>query len=767
MNVVTTENGTPPAISLDLDGTTKSAGFVSGSGSNALVFRYVVESSVRAPSGIGMSSPLLLHDGTIRDAANNNAERTFELPELSEVTVNDNVAPTVTSVTISSRNYPTGAHLDVTVHWNERVNVVTTANGTPPKITVDIEGTDRDAVYDSSLSGNRALVFRYTIVEADKDINGIEVDSPIVLNDGTISDVAGNNATLTFTAPSNLSQAIVNVTLGEYKGSKLFEGVYLAGYSKFAWVDVNDDNRLDLVIGGTDGKLKYYQATATSFEEKMGSDNPFNDIDVGDHSAPAFADLDTDDDLELVIGEVESGTLKYYDLVGSDTDNDGTDDTWTWTEKTGSDNPFNGIDLGWHVKIAPTFANLDTDSDLELIIGHHDGTIKYYDLVGSDTDNDGTDDTWTWTERTGGANPFSGIDVGDHSVPTFANLDTDDDGLELVIGAHDGTLKYYDLVGTTWTEVTDTNNPFNGIDVGRNSAPVFVHLDTDNDLELVIGEEQGKLHYYNKVGNAWTEESTVSHNPFHGIVGYIGANSVFVNLDDDDDLELVIGETEGYLKYYDLVGGTWTEVTGTANPFHSIRVGSDAVPTFGNLDDDDDLELLISEYYPANSLYYYDFVSATNTWVERTGSDNPARIFYVGEHAYISLVDVDNDGALEVLYGAAWGQIAYYELDGTNTGLFSANTYPSPTLANLDDDDELELVFGDIEGEISYYDLVGNTWTEREGSSNPFDGIHVGDYVSLTFANLDDDNDLEIVMGSRIEGLIYGDLYGEDWVLYK
>ena len=70
--------------------------------------------------------------------------------------------------------------MDVTVHCNERVNVVTTANGTPPKITVDIEGTDRDAVYDSSLSGNRALVFRYTIVEADKDINGIEVDSPIV-----------------------------------------------------------------------------------------------------------------------------------------------------------------------------------------------------------------------------------------------------------------------------------------------------------------------------------------------------------------------------------------------------------------------------------------------------------------------------------------------------------------------------------------------------------------------------------------------------------
>ena len=66
----------------------------------------------------------------------------------------------------------------------------------------------------------------------------------------------------------------------------------MAANSKFAWADVNDDKRLDLVIGGANGKLKYYQATETSFEEKTGDDNPFNSIDVGKFSAPVFADLD-------------------------------------------------------------------------------------------------------------------------------------------------------------------------------------------------------------------------------------------------------------------------------------------------------------------------------------------------------------------------------------------------------------------------------------------------------------------------------------------
>ena len=308
--------------------------------------------------------------------------------------------------------------------------------------------------------------------------------------------------------------------------------------------------------------------------------------------------------------------------------------------------------------------------------------------------------------------------------------------------------------------------------MGDYAAPVFVNLDTDDDdLELVIGELKGILHYYNKVGNAWTEESTVSHNPFHGIVGYRRSASSFVNLDDDDDLELVIGEFNGGIKYYDLVGRTWTERTGTANPFHSISVGWGAVPTFGNLDDDDDLELLIAESYPAWSVYCYDFVSATNTWVERTGSENLADAFRPGQGASIFLGDVDNDGVLEFLYGAEYGAVSYYELDATrstlSTRLFRTTTYASPTLANLDDDDELELVVGDSDGVISYYDLVGNTWTKQVGSNNPFDEIDVGSYSYPTFANLDDDDDLEFVIGSNVGGLLYGDLYGEDWVFYK
>jgi hypothetical protein len=56
---------------------------------------------------------------------------------------------------------------------------------------------------------------------------------------------------------------------------------------------------LDLVVGGEDEELIYIENTGTSmapaFVRRTGSiENPFDDIDVGDRSAPALGDLDGD-----------------------------------------------------------------------------------------------------------------------------------------------------------------------------------------------------------------------------------------------------------------------------------------------------------------------------------------------------------------------------------------------------------------------------------------------------------------------------------------
>ncbi|NYT26471.1 MAG: FG-GAP repeat protein [Candidatus Thiodubiliella endoseptemdiera] len=80
--------------------------------------------------------------------------------------------------------------------------------------------------------------------------------------------------------------------------------------------------------------------TKLEYIEKTGSgNNPFNGIDVGSYSTPNLADIDGDGDLDLVVGE-NDGTLKYYQ-------NTGTTSNPLYEAKTGDDNPFNGIDVGY------------------------------------------------------------------------------------------------------------------------------------------------------------------------------------------------------------------------------------------------------------------------------------------------------------------------------------------------------------------------------------------------------------------------------------
>ena len=135
--------------------------------------------------------------------------------------------------------------------------------------------------------------------------------------------------------------------------------------------------------GASDGVLNYVENTGTMapvFVARTGSANPLDGIDVGAASAPALGDLDGDGtrkprpstdklrlhnfaahagDLDLVVGneddDYEHSTLIYMENIGTST-------APVFVQRTGSKNPFdgiNGID-----RIAPALADLDGDGTL-------------------------------------------------------------------------------------------------------------------------------------------------------------------------------------------------------------------------------------------------------------------------------------------------------------------------------------------------------------------------------------------------------------------
>lgn len=77
-----------------------------------------------------------------------------------------------------------------------------------PRVSVNVGGITRFANYASG-SGTNALVFNYNMVAGDVDLDGVTLSSPIDLNSGTMKDVNGNDANLTFTIP-NTSNVKVN-----------------------------------------------------------------------------------------------------------------------------------------------------------------------------------------------------------------------------------------------------------------------------------------------------------------------------------------------------------------------------------------------------------------------------------------------------------------------------------------------------------------------------------------------------------------------------
>jgi len=193
VNVVTT--GGTPYLAMTIGGVTKHAVYTSGNGTTALTFRYTLASGDAGTLATGTG--ITLNSGTIKDGAGNSATLTFTAPTTTGITV-DAVAPTVSGVTPpTSGTYASGQNLDFTATFSKAVNVVTT--GGTPYIALTIGGVAKHAVYTSG-SGTSALTFRYTL--ASGDAGALATGTGITLNGGTIKDGVGNDATLTFTAPT-------------------------------------------------------------------------------------------------------------------------------------------------------------------------------------------------------------------------------------------------------------------------------------------------------------------------------------------------------------------------------------------------------------------------------------------------------------------------------------------------------------------------------------------------------------------------------------
>ncbi len=208
-----TVTGTPE-LTLETGSNDTVASYSSGSGSTTLSFSYTVQSGdTSGDLDYFSTSALALAGGSISDASGNVASLT--LPSLgaagslsaNKALVIDGVAPSVSSVSSSTANgsYGVGDVITVTIEFSEAVSVTGT-----PILTLETGTTDRTASY-SSGSGGTTLSFAYTVQSGDSSSDLAYVStSALALNGGTISDTAGNTASLTLATPGTANSLSAN-----------------------------------------------------------------------------------------------------------------------------------------------------------------------------------------------------------------------------------------------------------------------------------------------------------------------------------------------------------------------------------------------------------------------------------------------------------------------------------------------------------------------------------------------------------------------------
>jgi hypothetical protein len=387
--------------------------------------------------------------------------------------------------------------------------------------------------------------------------------------------------------------------------------------------------------------------------------------------------------------------------------------TPSFNVQTGTANPFNGINIGLASAVA--LGDLDGDGDLDAVVGEDDGVLNYFENTGSAI-------APAYVERTGTANPLSGMSVLYVGSPTLVDIDGDGD-LDFIAGELFGTIAYFENTGSAtgpaFIARTNTANPFNGIDIGAYSAPALVDMDGDGDLDAIVGENSGTLIAFENTGSvnapAFIQRSGTD-NPLNGIdVGDFSAPTLS-DIDDDGDLDAVVGEAGGTLLYYENTGNSTTMAfvarTGSSNPFDAIDVGITSTPKLADVDGDGDLDAVVGEY--AGILNYFRNTATVSParFVERTGTANPFSVMFPPANNVSSLADLDGDGDLDFVLGGGFGTLRYFE----NTG-----------------------------------DVNAATFVEHSGTDNLFDGVDVGLRSAPTLIDIDSDGDIDAIVGERVQ----------------
>ncbi len=553
--------------------------------------------------------------------------------------------------------------------------------------------------------------------------------------------------------------------------------------------DLNSDGKLDIFTSTKTGGLKIFKQLSPAptgdlrftdlgdlfyrNQYSEGDNLPlYNLISFPILDLPEIKDMDGDGDLDLLTYDAGNFTYRQFRDVRSE---------MGWSSDTFefqimdvcfgyfNEGVNNSIVLGecppFTLKLKPRHANgsacftfdEDSDGDVELVISNI-GFSNFTKLKNGRKERKTSFDTMVMYDTMFPANTKL---ANEFIFPAGFTIDASGDGLPDLIVAPNGVpdgketqqVWYYKNKGTlgkTEFEFQRTNFLIDKtLDFGGKSAPVFVDVDADGDLDLLIA----------------------NNGDYAVTKGLRDKLTLFLNKGKKDSAVFVL-ENEDYLSIS----------KSNDSLFHH------SIPAVGDIDNDGDQDLLIG--VRSGRVVYFENTAGVNkpvNWVFNSENIIPKSGILGESGAAPCIYDFDGDGKNDLLCGFYNGKVVAFKNDGTNkferfhSSAFGAkaNEYrydinpvgfisfgnAVPRIADLNNDGKMEMVLGTAHGTPLLYRIHGHSITDSlVGDTQWFKSYtHKGDSITgrmgylLTpdLADINGDSIPEFIAGLGRGGLVW------------
>jgi len=440
------------------------------------------------------------------------------------------------------------------------------------------------------------------------------------------------------------------------KKTNMFE-IYIGGWFYIADFDGDDD--LDLITQNqTDLQQASYYANNSGLMSYLGSLSIISDPVM----TPTFADIDNDGDLDFFTGNYV-GTVNFYENIGMSNNMPEYEYVTNFWQEISIIGP-----SARHGASALTFIDLDGDLDLDLSWGDYFQQSMYIVWNIGDINNPSmniNNITQQFPQNnpiiTSGQNmpSFSDID-NDGDLDLFASVLSGAYGNQWV-----NNFIYYENIGSSNAPYYEhrTDDFLNGIDILLNSAPELHDIDGDGDDDLFIGTMvdpsvnpwTGRIHFYRNTGSMNNPIFELENTEFLGTDLGTDLSIVFGDLNEDLLADVVVGNANGFIKIFINNGN---EIFTPSDYIPSIDLSGTATPELGDLDGDGDLDLLLGE--SNGNISYFERIDGNNIDFSLISD------FTINSSAYSApeLIDLDGDLDLDLLVGTGFEGIKFYINEG-------------------------------------------------------------------------------------------------------